>query len=164
MDNRKNGRGYTIDELLAAMEPQYRAYKNTMRECIAGLTGHAAQLAAQGEEEQLPIFRKMIVEMAGFWGLAETDTPKAFQEMTDLYQDTFDRAVSAARDSGCAPELSEQAKADILTGLKLYADEMEAVGDMGRWIDECDTLADQLRTEWGMETDLTLHHEMGGWA
>ena len=164
MDNKANSRRYTMGELLAEMDQQYSAYKNTIRECIAGLTGHAAQLAAQGEEEQLPVFRKMIVEMAGFWGLAETDTPKAFQEMTDLYQDTFDRAVSAARDSGCAPELSEQAKADILTGLKLYADEMEAVGDMGRWIDECDTLADQLRTEWEMETPRALQQEMGGMA
>ena len=84
--------------------------------------------------------------------------------MTDLYQDTFDRAISAARDSGCAPELSEQAKADILTGLKLYADEIEAVVDMGRWIDECDTLADQLRTEWEMETPRALQQEMGGMA
>ena len=163
MDNRKNGRGYTIDELLAAMEPQYRAYKNTMRECIAGLTDHAARLAAQGQEEQLPIFRRMIVEMSGFWGLDETDTPKD-QETAELYQDTFDRAVSVAKDSGCAPELSEQVKTNILTGLELYAHEMENTGDLEQWIDECDTLADHLRTEWGMETDLTLLHEMGGWA
>ena len=69
MDNREkttpipneNSRGYTIDELLTMMEPQYRAHQNTIRECIAGLTGHAAQLAAQGREEQLPMFRIFIL-------------------------------------------------------------------------------------------------------
>ena len=164
MDNQTSGKGYTIDELLAEMEPRYNAYKKTMRECIAGLTSRAAQLAAQGQEEQLPMLRRMIVDMTGFWELSETDTTEAFQETTDLYQDAFDRAVSAAKDSGCAPELSEQVKTNILTGLELYAHEMENTGDLEQWIDECDTLADQLRTEWGMETDLTLHHEMGGWA
>ena len=143
----ESGKGYTIDELLSMMEPQYQAYQNTIRECIAGLTGHAAQLAAQGREEQLPMFRRIIVEMAAFWGLAEQDTPGAFQDMTD----TFDRTVSAAKDSGRAPELSEQNKADILTGLSLYAQEMENSGDMEQWIAECDTLAAQLRTKWEME-------------
>ena len=159
MDNRENttpvptegGKGYTIDELLAKMEPQYQAYQNTIRTCIAGLTDHAAQLAARGQEEQLPMFRRMIVEMAAFWGLAEQDTPKAFQEMTEMYQDTFDRVVSAAKDVGCASELTEQNKADILTGLDLYAQEMENSGDMEQWIDECDMLAAQLRAEWEME-------------
>ena len=162
MDNQTSGRGYTIDKLLAEMEPRYNAYKKTMRECIAGLTDHAARLAAQGQEEQLPMLRRMIVDMTGFWELSETDTTEAFQETTDLYQDAFDRAVSAARDSGCAPELSEQAKADILTGLELYADEMENTGDLGRWVDECDALADQLRTKWGMKTEHTFRQEMGG--
>lgn len=151
-DRPESGRRYyTVDELLSKMEPRYREYKNAIRKCIAGLTDHAAQLAAQRREKQLPMFRRMIVEMAAFWGLAEGDTPKAFQEMTERYQDTFDRAVSAARDSGCAPELSEQAKADILAGLELYAREMEDSGDLGQWIDECDMLAARLRTEWEME-------------
>ena len=51
LDNKENGRGYTIDELLSEMEPRYNAYKKTMRECIAGLTSRAAQLSAQGQEE-----------------------------------------------------------------------------------------------------------------
>ncbi len=70
MDNREqtspaqgeNTRRYTIDELLAQMEPQYQAYKNTMRLCIAGLTDHAARLAAQGQEEQLPTFRRLALD------------------------------------------------------------------------------------------------------
>ena len=82
------------------MEPQYQAYKNTMRQCIAGLTEHAARLAAQGQEEQLPTFRRLLTDMAEFWGLAEDDTPKGYREMVEQIGSTFDQAVSAARDSG----------------------------------------------------------------
>ena len=143
---------YTIDELLARMEPQYREYKNTIRQCIVGLTGYAAQLAAKGQEEQVPTLGRLIVEMVEFWGLAEDDTPKGFQEMSERYRREFDGAVSAARDSACILELSEQAKETTLAGLELYAREMLDCGDMGQWIDECDTLADQLRAEWKMES------------
>ena len=89
MDNREqtspaqgeNTRGYTVDELLAQMEPQYQAYKNTMRQCIAGLTEHAARLAAQGQEEQLPTFRRLLTDMvltdmAEFWGVSSSANPQ----------------------------------------------------------------------------------------
>ena len=59
MDNREknapvqagSSKSYTLDELLALMEPQYRADQNTIRQCIAGLTDYAAQLAAKRQEE-----------------------------------------------------------------------------------------------------------------
>lgn len=159
MDNREkaapaqsgSSRAYAIDELLSLMEPQYRAYRNTMRQCIAGLTEYAAQLTAQGLESQIPTFRRMIVEMVEFWGLAEDDTPKGFREITDQYGGAFDQAVSAASSSDSVPELSEQTKRNILTGLDLYAQEMTDCGDLDQWISECSTLASRLRAEWQME-------------
>ena len=98
MDNREqtspvqceNTRRYTIDELLARIEPQYREYKAAIRKCIAGLTDHAARLAAQGQEEQLPTFRRLITDMAEFWGLTEDDTPKGYREMVEQIGNTFD--------------------------------------------------------------------------
>ena len=155
LDNRE--KSYTVDELLAKMEPQYRVYRKTIRDCIAGLTGHAARLAARGEEGQLPTLRGMIGDMSDFWGLAEDTAAKAYQETREQYESAFDQAVSAARASGSAPELSERARADILAGLELHAQEMSAVGDMEEWIAKSDSLANQLRTEWGMETS-----RMGG--
>ena len=94
MDNREKNvpvpsedrKGYTISEFLAQIEPQYREYKNTIRQCIAGLTDHAARLAAQHQEDEIPTFRRLIVDMAEFWGLAEDDTPKGFQEMAEQYR------------------------------------------------------------------------------
>ena len=159
MDNREqtspvqceNTRRYTIDELLARIEPQYREYKAAIRKCIAGLTDHAARLAAQGQEEQLPTFRRLITDMAEFWGLTEDDTPKGYREMVEQIGNTFDQAVSAARDSSGAPELSAQAKTDILNGLRLYAEEMMDCGDLEQWIAECDALSSRLQRDWRME-------------
>lgn len=142
------GRVYTLDELLKAIEPQYQMYKLTMRQCIAGLTAHAAQLTAQGQEEENPLFRRLCIEMAEFWGLTEDDTPKGYRETAEQIGSAFDNAVSAARDSGQAPKMRDQARQDILDGLELYAREMEACGDMGQWIKECEDLSKQLKTEW----------------
>lgn len=149
----EHGRGYTIDELLVRMEPQYQEYKNTMRQCIAGLTEHVARLAAQGQEESLPRLRQLCIEMAEFWGLTEDDTPKGYQEMVDHFGSTFDSAVSAARDSGQAPELSAQAKQNILDGLELYAQEMRLNDEqLEDWAVECDILAEDLEEQWQRET------------
>ena len=161
MDNREktapvqpeSSRGYTIDELLAQMEPQYRAYKTTIRECIAGLTDYAAQLAAQGREEQLPQFRRLCIEMAEFWGLTDDETLKGYQEMAQKYGDAFDHAVSASKSSGDAPELNDQARQDILHGLELYAKEMRANDDeLEPWAAGCDILAESLKEQWKLET------------
>lgn len=144
---------YTLDELLKAMEPQYQEYKNTMRQCIAGLTEHAAQLAAQGQEESLPQLRRLCIEMAEFWGLTEDDTPKGYQEMADHFGSTFDQAVSAARGSGQAPEMNGQTRQSILNGLELYAQEMRLNDEeLEDWAVECDILAEDLEEQWQLET------------
>ena len=149
-------KSYTLDEYLAAIEPQYREYKNTMRQCIAGLTEYAARLAAQdqaqNQEELLPLFRRLCIEMAEFWGLTEDDTPRGWQEMVEHFGGAFDSAVSAARASGHAPELSEQTKQNILDGLELYALEMRA-NDEGLvdWAGECEVLIEDLEEQWQLE-------------
>jgi len=147
----ENEKRYTADEYLARIEPQYREYKDAMRKCITGLTEYAAQLAAQHQEEQLPQLRRLCVEMAEFWGLTDDETAKGYQEMTQRYTDAFDHAVSKAKASGYVPEITEQARENILAGLELYAQEMSANGDMEQWVIECDLLAEQLQVEWQTE-------------
>lgn len=71
--------------------------------------------------------------------------------MTPRYTDAFDHAVSEAKASGCVPEITEQARENILAGLELYAQEMSANGDMEQWVIECDLLAEQLQVEWQTE-------------
>ncbi len=160
MDNREKtglsqpeaSKAYTLDELLERIGPQYQAYKLTMRQCIAGLTEQAAWLAAQNQEEQFPCLRQLCIEMAEFWGLTEDDTPKGYREMAEQFGSVFDNAVSAARDSGHAPELSEQTKQNILDGLELYAQEMRANDDqLEDWAVECEILAEDLEEHWQLE-------------
>lgn len=146
-----DGKSYTLNEYLSLTEPQYRENKAAIQKCITGLTGYAAQLAAQHQEEQLPQLRRLCVEMAEFWGLTDDDTPKGYQKMAEQYGGAFDRAASAARESGQAPEMSDQTKKEVLDGLELYAQEMTANGDLEPWVIECDLLAEQLQVEWQAE-------------
>lgn len=160
MDNREKtgqskpeaAKAYTLNELLERMGPQYQAYKLTMRQCIAGLTEQAAWLAAQNQEEQFPRLRQLCIEMAEFWGLTEDDTPKGYREMAEHFGSVFDNGVSAARDSGYAPELSEQTKQNILDGLELYAQEMRVNDDqLEDWAAEYEILAEDLEEHWQSE-------------
>lgn len=143
---------YTLDEVQEMIEPQSQRHKNTMRQCIAGLTEQAAWLAAQNQEEQFPRLRQLCIEMAEFWGLTEDDTPKGYREMAEHFGSVFDNGVSAARDSGYAPELSEQTKQNILDGLELYAQEMRVNDDqLEDWAAECEILAEDLEEHWQSE-------------
>ena len=160
MDNRENnvpaqaggGRYYLMDGLPALMGPHYRADQDTTRRCIAGLSDYAAQLAAQGQEEQILRLRKLCIEMAEFWGLAEDDTLEAFQKMEEQYGSAFDNAVSAARDSGHAPEMGEETRQSILDGLEIYAQKMRCNGpDCEEWAAECDVLAETLEKQWQID-------------
>ncbi|WP_300756176.1 hypothetical protein [uncultured Oscillibacter sp.] len=174
MDNReqtapvqRENRRYTVDQLLAQMEPQYQVYKNMMRQCIAGLTEHAVQLAVQGREDDLPRLRQLCVEMAEFWVLTEDDTPKGFREMAEKCGSAFDRAVSSARDAGRAPAMSEQTRQNVLSGLELYAQEMRANDEeLEDWALECDILAEDLEERWRLEpgtVEFNLKHQQTMW-
>ena len=156
-----NEKRYTVDEFLAQIEPQYRQYKDTIRKCIAGLTECAAQMAAQHQEEDLPQFRRLCIEMAEFWGLTDDDTPKGYQKMAEQYGSAFDQAVSAARESGQAPEMSEQTRQSVLDGLDLYAREMRANDkSLEDWAVECDVLAEGLERQWRTENALSKLSDM----
>ena len=65
--------------------------------------------------------------------------------MAEQYGSAFDRAVSTARDAGCAPSLGEQAVQNTLAGLELYARELRANDErLEDWAVECEILADDL--------------------
>ncbi len=133
---------YTIDELLALMEPVYRQQKAAVEKCVAGLTVHAAGLAARGREADISKLGNFISAMAQFWDLETSE-----QRIAE-----FEQAVAAARDASEAPALTEQGKADILTGLALYAEEMRTVDpDLEEWAAECDSFAEALEDHWRTE-------------
>ena len=54
--------------------------------------------------------RGFALDMAAFWGLDN-------QADGDRYKTDFDRAVSEAKESGQAPEMTERDKSDVIAGL-----------------------------------------------
>ncbi len=133
---------YTIDELLALMEPVYRQQKAAVEKCVVGLTVHAASLAAKGQEADVNELGRSISAMAQFWDL----------EASEQHITAFEEVVAVARNTGEALALTEQGKADILTGLALYAKEMRAGDpDLEEWAAECDSFAEALKEQWQAE-------------
>lgn len=146
---------YTLDEYLKLIEPTYQVYEDYIRKCVAGLTTVAAQRAALHQEEDVPKLRKIILEMVPFWGLdggADVDKETA-RRMERRYRESFDQAVSAARQSGKAPLLPDSAKEEILIALEIHCQELENDGALDDWAEECATLKGQLRSEWQMKAD-----------
>lgn len=144
---------YTLDEVQEMIEPQSQRDKNTMRQCIAGLTEFAARLAVQGREDQFPRLRQLCVEMAMFWDLIDGETVARFPEVEERFGGAFDSAVAAARESDRAPELSAQTKQNIFDGLELYAEELRNNDEeLEDWAVECEILAEDLEEQWKLET------------
>lgn len=146
---------YNLDEFLKLIEPTYQVYENYIRKCVAGLTTVAAQRAALHREGDIPKLRKIILEMVPFWGVdggANVDKETA-RRRGQQYRDSFDRAVSTARQSGEAPSLSDSAKKDILIALEIHRQELESDGELDDWAEECAILKEQLQSEWQMRVD-----------
>lgn len=62
----------TLDELINAMEPQARKDKALISKCVDGLTEYAAELrqkAGDAGKEQISALRRLVDELAGYWGL-----------------------------------------------------------------------------------------------
>jgi len=134
--------GYTIEEFLAVMEPVFQRQKAAVEKCIAGLTVHAAGLAAKGQEAGVSELNRFISDMVEFW-----DPETAEQRVT-----AFEQTVAAARDSGKVPVLTGQDKADIRAGLALYAQELRTVdSELEYWASACEDFAEALEEQWRTE-------------
>lgn len=151
---------YTLDEALAMMEPIYAEYKITVKKCISGLTDYAAGLASTGQTAPIPGLRQYILEMASFWGLNDDVSKEGYDRLMQEYGGAFDQAVARGKASPHYPALSEQAKADIVAGLQLYAKEMAESGGLEKYVEECHTLEAELKTQWAEQP--TQGMTMGG--
>ena len=130
--------------------PRYCIYAEQVRRCISGLTVYAAQQAAAHQNVQFPLLRDAIDEMACYWDI-DRYLDKTSDEIKKRMHDSFDQVVSEARQSGLAPEFTDQAKQDILTGLEVHTQELANDDGLDSLIQHSDWLAQQLRTEWQME-------------
>ena len=147
---------YSLEEFGKLIGPTYQVYEEYIRRCVAGLTTVAAQWAARQQEEDILKLREIILKMVPFWGLdggAYADKETA-RQMKQQYCESFDQAVSAARQSGQAPSLPDSARQEILIALEIHRQELENDGELDDWAEECMTLKEQLQLEWQMETDM----------
>ncbi len=150
--------GYTIEEFLAVMAPVFERQQAIVDQCVAGLIVYAAGLAAKGREADANELGYFVSGMAEFW---DPDT-------ADQHTAAYERAVTAARDSGEAPALTEQGKADILAGLALHARELRVTdSELEELAADCDSLAEALKEQWQAEAAQAqqtnqINMEMGG--
>ncbi len=134
--------GYTIEEFLAIMEPVFWRQQAVVDQCVVGLTVYAAGLAAKGREADVLELGRFVSGMAEFW---DPDT-------SDQHTAAYERAVAVARDSGEAPALTAQGKADILAGLALHARELRVTdSELEELAAECDSFAEALKEQWQAE-------------
>lgn len=139
---------YNISEYLALIEPAYQVYEEYIRQTILGLTTYAAQCAAMGQEDRVPMLREYIPALASFYDLDERPDQAGNTKPQQEYEMGFDQAVNAARRSGIAPEMTEELQKVVLTGLEMYAQEMEGSGDMNEYVFRCRALMAWLGAEW----------------
>ena len=144
------GQSYSVSEFLELIEPTYQIYEKQISRCISGLTAYAAQQAAARQDEQLPMLRNLVMEMASFWNLDGGMDHAADDRMERRYGGGFDRTVSEARQSGQFPALSSQAKEDVLSGLEVHIQELSNNEGPDEWIEKSTSLARQLQSEWRM--------------
>ncbi len=140
------------------LEPVFRRQQAVVDQCIAGLTVYAAGLVTKGQEADVAELGRFVSGMAGFW----------VPDTADQHTAAYERAVAAARDTGEAPALTTQGKADILAGLALHARELRVTdSELEELAAECDSLAEALKEQWQAETAQAqqtnqINMEMGG--
>jgi len=165
----KGGKSYNnLSEYIAQIDPRYRAYHEQIKRCISGLTTYAAQHAAACQDDQIPMLRDLVMQMACFWNLDGGLDKASDDRMEQQYGGGFDRAVLEARQSGQSPEFTDQAKRDILTGLEVHIQELDFNEGLWDWLQSSRGLVQRLRGEWQMypvegEQDV-LTITMGGMA
>ena len=119
-----------------------------VRKCFSGLCLYAAQEAV---ERRYPLdLREFAMDMVSFWGLDE-------DEKTDgSFEAEFDHAVSEAIKSRRSPEITEQTKSELLSGLQLYLEEQDISGGKSEFYTQCRSILDTMRTQWGVDTPQQL--------
>lgn len=108
---------------------RYHQQKRTVGAGLNAMTAYAGVLAARGEENAVLELRDLAMDMRAFWqDYLYTIYEKAGARMARQYAEKFDRAVTAASESGQAPVFNAEKARAILRGLSVHAEE-EATGN-----------------------------------
>ena len=108
---------------------EYGKQARTVRAGLNAMTSYAGVLAARGEEHAVLELRELALDMRAFWQDPFYEVyEKAGARMERQYAEKFDRAVTAARETGQPPAFNAEKARAILRGLSVHAEE-EAVGN-----------------------------------
>lgn len=127
----------TLDELINAMEPQARKDKALISKCVDGLTEYAAELrqkAGDAGKEQISALRRLVDELAGYWGL----DAKTVDHVT-----AFDRKIQEVDQAVHQWTPTQEHRDAVIQGLYLYAiDMISSLGSDGarESVTECERL------------------------
>lgn len=138
-------RGYETEPYSEKYDKQER----TVRTGLNAMTAYAGVLAAQGEEDAVLELRELAMDMRAFWqDYLYTIYEKVGARMERRYAEKFDRAVTAARESGQPPAFNTEKARAILRGLSVHAEE-EAVGNGNLYsVWRCSRLAKRIWDEY----------------
>ena len=139
----------TLDELINAMEPQARKDKALISKCVDGLTEYAAELrqkAGDAGKEQISDLRRLVDELAGYWGL----DAKTVDHVT-----AFDRKIQEVDQAVHQWTPTQEHRDAVIQGLYLYAiDMISSLGSDGarESVTECERLMREIAGFWGYES------------
>lgn len=139
----------TLDELINAMEPQARKDKALISKCVDGLTEYAAELrqkAGDAGKEQISALRRLVDELAGYWGL----DAKTVDHVT-----AFDRKIQEVDQAVHQWTPTQEHRDAVIQGLYLYAiDMISSLGSDGarESVTECERLMREIAGFWGYES------------
>lgn len=138
-------RGYKTYPYASRYDEQAR----TVRTGLNAMTAYAGMLAAQGEETAVLELRQLALDMRKFWQDPLYEVyEKAGARMERQYTEKFDRAVTAAEETGQPPVFNAEKARSILRGLSVHAEE-EATGNGNLYaVWRCSRLAKQLWEEY----------------
>ena len=131
------------------MEPQARKDKALISKCVDGLTEYAAELrqkAGDAGKEQISALRRLVDELAGYWGL----DAKTVDHVT-----AFDRKIQEVDQAVHQWTPTQEHRDAVIQGLYLYAiDMISSLGSDGarESVTECERLMREIAGFWGYES------------
>ena len=139
----------TLDELINTMEPQVRKDKALISKCVDGLTEYAAELrqkAGDAGKEQISALRRLVDELAGYWGL----DAKTVDHVT-----AFDRKIQEADQATHPWAPTQEQRGAVMKGICLHSvDIISSLGadDARGRVAGCERLIQEIAGFWDFDS------------
>lgn len=148
----KDGKWYTLDEVIEQMRPQAEKDKVLITDCINGLGLYAVQqVMDDASSPKVSEIRDLIHNLACYWGFEESEVKP------EDFLNNFDKRIKAAK-SGAAVTSEEIIKSSASTVYGLYRFGEDMIVSMGTdAVDYIQLAIDfmiEIAADWDFESDL----------